>query len=187
MSQSSREGVLAAEQVYFDRAYERRERQREGLRQAPSAGVHKGAISMIKKTTDRALEKLRGPSEAVAFGRFDKDSGEIRYIGYNAIWDEERNVLVANWKADVAIPWFEASHADPQGLRLRRAFECEVNTVISFDDVVFKRLAEDVARLMTEPRLDDALLADPARQRTGEMQDGVSPTYRSQCVAGTGT
>ena len=40
--------------------------------------------------------RLRGPGDAVAFGRFDLD-GERWYVGYHAIHDGTNEHVVVNW------------------------------------------------------------------------------------------
>jgi hypothetical protein len=53
---------LAAEQTYFDEALECRERQREGLSQAPTAAPHKGAAAVLKRFADEAISSLAHPT-----------------------------------------------------------------------------------------------------------------------------
>jgi hypothetical protein len=99
--QASEDAELAAEQTYFDEALECRERQREGLSQAPTAAPHKGPAAGLKRLADEAISSLRPPDEAVAFGRFDYESDESWYVGYNAIWSEGGTSLSLTGKR----PW----------------------------------------------------------------------------------
>jgi hypothetical protein len=118
------------------------------------------------------------PRRAVAFGRIDTEDDEVYYVGYNAIWDDRSDILVVNWQAPVAQPYFGASTEVPMGLVRRRDFTVtEQNQITEFDDLVFAELAAQVAEL-EEP--SDALLKDLARTRTGEMLDIVRTIQAAQ-------
>ncbi|MDP9465637.1 MAG: AAA family ATPase [Actinomycetota bacterium] len=175
-----------AEQLYFDSALEHRERRREHLGDLPGAGIHKGAVEGLRHISEETKRQLRGPEDAVAFGRIDFEGngkpGDTFYIGHNAIWDEDtQDVLVVNWRADVASPYYAATHKDAHGLARKRSFFCESNTIVDFDDVVFAELAARVAALgLAEPEPDDHLLRELARNRTGEMQEIVRTIQAAQ-------
>ncbi len=63
---------------------------------------------------------------------------------------------------------------------MRRTFSCERNAIIDLNDVVFAELASSVAELTAGDALDDSLLADIERDRTGEMQDIVRTIQAAQ-------
>jgi DNA helicase IV len=86
--------------------------------------------------------------------------------------ERRRDVLVVNWQAPVAAPYFEASHEAPLNVRFRRSFQCNGNKILSFDDVVFLELAAEVASLLGEPEMDDALLSElaPAKYKTSSRR-----------------
>ncbi len=171
---------IRQEQRYFDAAWEHRERKRAEIRLAPSAAANSGAAVRLRQDADARLEQIGGPEEPVAIGRMDFDDGERFYLGYHAISDEHRNLVVINWKMPAAAPYHKASHADPRGLRMKRSFDCSGNTITSFNDVVFKELAAAVAELVAQDVVDDALLADLDRNRTGAMQDIVRTIQAAQ-------
>lgn len=172
------------EQMYFDRALEHRERRREHLGEIPGAAAHKGAAQGLRKIANEVALNLRGPEEAVAFGRIDfadpVDGNKAFYVGYNGIWDDT-DVLVVNWRADVARPYYEATHEDPQGLLRKRSYVCEKNTILDFDDVVFAELAARITALgLSGIEPDDHLLKELARNRTGEMREIVRTIQAAQ-------
>lgn len=175
-----------AEQLYFDAAIEHREGRRGHLGDLPDAAIHKGAGEGLRHIAHEAARQLRGPEDAVAFGRIDledADEGyETFYIGHNAIWDEDTlDVLVVNWRSQVATPFYEATHKDSQGLARKRSYFCDHNAIVDFDDVVFAELAARVTALgIAEPQPDDSLLSDLARNRTGEMQEIVRTIQAAQ-------
>jgi len=175
-----------AEQLYFDAALEHRERRREHIGYLPEAAAHKGAAQGLARIAKDAARELRGPEEAVAFGRVDfeapQDSLGTLYIGHNAIWDEDtKDILVVNWRTPIATAYYTATHKDAQGLARKRSYFCEKNTIVEFDDVVFAELAARVAALgLGEPEPDDQLLRELSRNRTGEMQEIVRTIQAAQ-------
>ncbi|WP_422745605.1 HelD family protein [Micromonospora sp. WMMD754] len=171
---------LSREQKYFDVAWDHRERMRRTLGLAAGAAANSGAAARIRQDTQARLDRMGGPDEPVAFGRMDYEDGEVFYIGHHAIFDDHAELLVMNWQAPAAACYYEASHTDPLGLRLKRSFECSDNTIKSFSDIVFAQLAADVAELEAYEGVDDALLADLNSNRTGTMQDIVRTIQAAQ-------
>lgn len=171
---------LSLEQKYFDVAWDHREHMRTTLGGAPSAAANAGAAGRIRKDAQARIERIGGPDEAVAFGRIDDEDGERLYVGHHTITDDEKSVLVVNWKAPAATPFYKATHDDAHGLVLKRTFDCSGNTIQSFSDVVFAQLAEDVAGLEAHGVIDDALLDDLNSNRTGTMQDIVRTIQAAQ-------
>jgi DNA helicase IV len=168
---------IAQEQKYFDHALECREHSRQVLQSAPEAGVSKGAAAGLRKyVTDRPAA---APDEAVAFGRIDRDDGDTYYIGKDAIFNEEKDILVVTWRAPVATPFYEATVADPSGVARKRTYECQHNDIIDIDDVLFADLAASVAAL-EEPVVNDSLLRELDRTRTGEMHEIVETIAAAQ-------
>ncbi|WP_033341854.1 HelD family protein [Catenuloplanes japonicus] len=168
------------EQRYFDTAAAERERMRVALTMAPAAAAHSGAAVRIRREVQGLIEQIGTPDDPVAFGRMDTEAGEVLYVGHHGIRDDQRNVLVVGWKAPAAAAFYEANHADPRGLRLKRTFTCERNTIVDLSDLIFAELASSVAKLTAGDALDDALLTDLERDRTGEMQDIVRTIQAAQ-------
>lgn len=177
------ETELSDEQKYFDAAWDERERVRENLRAAPgaAAGPRAGARE-VKKAIDARLAAMPDSDEAVAFGRIDFEDDECLYLGRHAILTEDRDLLVIEWQRPAAEPFYKASVADPLGLRRRRKFDTDRNTILSFEDTVFAALAERIEALTEEEKLgvDDALLRDLDAARDGEMRDIVQTIHESQ-------
>lgn len=179
-----RETVKAEEQVYFDEAYDCREKMRSRLRSFPDAAAHAEAAQKLHEYADHARRAIRGPGSPVAFGRMDTEESETWYVGYHAIWDSQNDIKVVNWQAPVATPYYEANVDDARGLVLRRDFSTEGNRILDFEDLVYAELALDVDQLLA-PRvgpgaISDALLEDLERHRTGEMQDIVRTIQQAQ-------
>lgn len=175
---------LEREQQHFDTAWQHREKARATTASIPHAAANSGAAAHMRKYARSRLEQL-GSEEKVAFGRIDHESGDTFYIGHHTIRDGDTGeVLVVNWRADAAIPYQEASYADPLGLRRKRTFQCTGNLIDRFDDQIFAEIAAAVealeTRLPPEDVPDALLLQDLAKARTGEMRHIVETIQAAQ-------
>ncbi|MET8307291.1 UvrD-helicase domain-containing protein [Micromonospora sp. NPDC005173] len=174
---------LAREQLHFDSAWLHREEMRDTASSIPQAAANSGAAAHMRRYAQARLEQLGSSDDQVAFGRIDDESGEPLYIGRHTIFDDQSKVLVVNWQAKAAIPYYEASYTDPLGLTRKRSFQCTGNTIDSFSDLVFAQLAAAVESLETgTPPVDlsDALLRDLEQVRTGEMREIVETIQAAQ-------
>ena len=167
MTTPEKRAEIAREQQYFDHAAKHRRRHTEQLEQAPTAAAHPRAASLIRKYLFRDRTPA-GETEAVAFGRIDDDHERL-YIGRSLIRDDQGQPLVISWKAPAAERYYTASAADPQGLRLRRAFTTEGNTILDFTDTVF-----------ADETVDEFLLRELERARTGSLRDIVATIRAAQ-------
>ena len=175
----------ALDQEFFDRAWHHRERMRASFNAAPSAAANTGAAARIRKDVAQRIANLGTSETSVAVGRTDNELDESMYVGYHAVFDDDAEVLVVNWQAPAAAPFYKASAADPLGLVRKRTFDCHGNKIIGFDDVVFAQLADAIAGLewgaaYTGESPDAALLADLEKSRTGEMQEIVRTIQAAQ-------
>lgn len=173
--------VLADEQAYFDKAWDRREAKRRAAKEARADGNRYDVRAYVQKNQAYA-EQLAPPDVAVAHGAITLDDGEVLYVGRNTIFDESRDALVVNWRTEVGALYERASVADHHGVAAKRTFRTKENQILDFDDLIFEELAERVAEL-TEAEvvgLDDALLEDLDTDRTGSMRDIVRTIQASQ-------
>lgn len=166
---------LAQEQAFFDNAAKHRDRKLATMSEVPAAGAHAGAAAQLRRYAQAAADAIGRADSAVAFGRTDDQSGDTLYIGRHLIRDDTAEVLVINWQAPAAAPYFRASPADPHGLSRKRMFACEGNTIQSFTEVEF---TED--GVVGAPVMDEALLVELARDRTGVMRDIVATIQAAQ-------
>ncbi|WP_433123017.1 HelD family protein [Arthrobacter koreensis] len=117
----------------------------------------------------------------VAFGRMDREDGEVYYVGKHPIFDSEKNLLVVNWQSPAAAAYNQATARDPQGLLRKREFDAQHNRIKAFQDTVFKELAQAVAELeQWETPTDDNLLAAMSEKRNGQMADIVRTIQAAQ-------
>lgn len=173
---------LQEEQEFFDEALECRDRLRERLQSAPENTANPKDAVGWRKGIEGLLEAP--PDDQAAIGSFDPEEGERTYVGREAIWDEDNEVLVVNWQRPVAEPFYLASPQDPCGVAAKREYVCVegTNTIERIDEVILAEITARVAEV-AEPEFRDVLLADLERHRTGEMQDIVATIQRAQYEA----
>ncbi len=109
----------------------------------------------------------------LCFGRIDEDpllaTGDTWYVGRRHIENADTEPVVVDWRVPVAIPFYRATSADPQGLALRRRFTCEGDTIVA----IFDENLDDPDSVIGAG-LPDPLLAEVERARSGEMRDIVA-------------
>jgi DNA helicase IV len=172
----SKSTEVAEEQAYFDVADKHRERHRRQLGEAASAAANSGAAGRLRDWV-RRRESARPASEAVAFGRIDEATDERLYIGNELITGDDREVLVVNWQAPAAAPYYRATPQDPHGLVRKRSFMCTGNTIVDFADVVYRRIADELTELEGP---DALLLAELDRARDGTLHEIVATIQAAQ-------
>ncbi|MFQ5558373.1 MAG: HelD family protein, partial [Acidimicrobiales bacterium] len=95
--------------------------------------------------------------------------------GRRHIEDGHGEPIVVDWRAPVAIPFYRATAADPQGLALRRRFSCDGDELLAiFDEHL------DDPDSMSGAGVPDPVLAEIERSRTGEMADIVATIAAEQ-------
>jgi hypothetical protein len=169
---------LPQEQAYFDRALALRDRQHAVLERAPNLSAHPKAVLELRRRVSGL--GVVDPDEAVAFGRIDA-GGQRWYIGKGAIWDDDNDLVVVNWQAPIAAPFYTASPNDPEGLDARRVYRCQGNQIQAIEEMVFRDLAEAIAEGREPgPVLSDALLESLGRDRSGELAEIVATIQAAQ-------
>jgi DNA helicase IV len=163
---------LAQEQAYFDAAAKHRDRKLATLADVPTAAANAAAAAHLKRYAQAAADAIGGADSAVAFGRTDHAAGQRLYIGRHLVSDQHAEVLVVNWQAPAAAGYFQASYDDPHGLRRKRTFECDGNTIQDFTDLHFAAAGT--------AGVDEQLLRELARGRTGAMRDIVATIQAAQ-------
>jgi DNA helicase IV len=174
----SKASELQLEQAFFDQAKQHRDSQNSAWSMAgASAGT-----AVERRAYKNAMEKRKvaSPDDPVALTRIAYEDGDKLYIGKVAIFDEEKNLLVINWQAPAAAVANQASVHDPLGLQSKRIFDAPANKIVSFEDIVYKALAEAVSELDDHSYAGDALLQSLTRKRGSEMTDIVKTIQAAQ-------
>ncbi|HEX6422926.1 MAG TPA: AAA family ATPase [Acidimicrobiales bacterium] len=169
---------LPSEQAYFDRALALRDRQQAGLARAPGLAANpKAAVELRRRVSGLGLAD---PDEAVAFGRI-QTADDRWYIGRGAIWGDDNDLVVVNWQAPIAAPFYTATPDDPEGLDARRLYRCSGNQIREIEDLMFREVADAIAGgRQPEPVLTDALLESLGGTGSGELTDIVATIQASQ-------
>lgn len=179
---------IAREQTHADRLYARLdeliiqvEGNLESIQASQHASTHQNRSerdSFMALYEDR-LALLRSVSHGVVFGRLDTDEDARRYIGRIGLFTAEREQMLVDWRAPAAAPFYQATSADRQGVRLRRHLISRGRTITGLEDDVLDPtvLAEgDDVVLQGE----GALLAAVSERRTGRMGDIVATIQAEQ-------
>ncbi|MFN8168969.1 MAG: AAA family ATPase [Candidatus Nanopelagicales bacterium] len=176
---------LALEQEHLELAYSRldalralaRARLATAMRQG-NEGTHQNRSerdSFTSLYTDR-LAALDAVENRLVFGRTDTDEGST-WIGRIGLTDETQRVLQIDWRAPAAAPFYQATAANPLGVRRRRHISTEGRSVTSISDEV---LDPELAGTEGSDSSDSALLAALGAARTGRMGDIVATIQAEQ-------
>ncbi len=124
---------------------------------------------------NRRLEAYERAEQILCFGRIDVDSVEDSlYVGRRWVQDDD-GMLVVNWQAPAARPFYTATPAEPHGVTLRRRFRLKGRTLTGISDEALDGSLEDAASAV-----DDFLLEELERARDARMRDIVATIQADQ-------
>lgn len=186
---SVREQEIAAEQRHVDRVYARL----DDLRAVADAAVRAGYLvadvgtvaalverdALVHRAARRRRE-IDTQHQGLVFGRLDLTDGQRRWIGRIGVLDESHDPLVIDWRAPVSAPFYQATPADPQGVRRRRVIRTSGRTV---EDVEDDLLVGDERAGDLQVVGDGALMAALTRARGTAMRDIVATIQHEQDLA----
>ena len=166
---------LAAEQAYVDHAYECLDEMRQTMLRSAGAAATDVAAEAIEAWAIRRLKSYEDAESGLCFGRLDLDAADDSlYVGRRWV-DDDDGVLVVNWQAPAARPFYTATPAEPHGVTLRRRFRLQGRTLTGISDEALDGSLADVART-----LDDFLLEELERARDARMRDIVATIQADQ-------
>ena len=167
---------LPLEQAYVDNAYACLDRMREALERSPSAGAGEVAQEALEAWASRRLVTFADAERGLCFGRMDVDGAAAPlYVGRRWVHDDDHDVLVVNWQAPAARPFYTATPVAPHGVTLRRRFRTRGREVLDLsDEALDGSLAEGAAAV------DDFLLEELERSRDAHMRDIVATIQADQ-------
>lgn len=185
---------LAAEQAYVDHAYECLEAARVSARRLTSlveggpGGTTQARFErdVLWETAAGRLSQLDLGSRSLVFGRIDQSAdagGDIYYIGRLGVWDDQRDVVVVDWRAPVAEAFYRATGREPLGLSRRRHFATRGRTLLGIEDELFGDLSFlDAPTPDGRPQVrgQGALIAALETARTGRLADIVATIQAEQ-------
>ncbi|MDR2799608.1 MAG: AAA family ATPase [Bifidobacteriaceae bacterium] len=173
-------------QLYFrlDEIKDIVKKQLEKQRAKNIGGTHQDRLErneLVALQEDR-LTKLNSVENNLVFGRLDFVTDEpTHYIGRIGLTDDNRNSILTDWRAPVAIGYYRATALEPHGIAMRRHINTKFRKVVSIDDEVFD--LEAVGQTYDKEKSlagDGALMNSLASQRTGHMADIVSTIQSEQ-------
>ena len=166
---------LAAEQAYVDGAYVQLERMRETIAGAPGLADGEVAALALEAWARRRLRTFEDADRGLVFGRLDVD-GTPRplYVGRRWVHDDGHEILVVNWQAPAARPFYTATPADPQRVTLRRRFRTHGRRLLDLSDETLDGTQLEGAGV------SDFLLEELDRAREGRMRDIVATIQADQ-------
>ena len=165
---------LASEQAYLDGAYAHLDRMRESLVHAADAAVSEVAALALEAWSAKRLQTFEDVERGLCFGRLDVDEiPRPLYVGRRWVHDDDQDVVVCNWQAPAARPFYTATPADPQRVTLRRRFRTEGRRLVDISDETLDGSTASVAG-------GDFLLEELERSRESHMRDIVATIQADQ-------
>src|SRR5579862_638721 len=166
---------LAQEQAYVDNAYACLDKMRTTLEGAQDRAATEFAAIAMEAWLKRRHRTFQDAERGLCFGRLTLD-GALRplYIGRRWVHDDAHEVLVVNWQAPAARPFYTATPSDPQRVTQRRRFRTEGRRVLDISDESLDGSALEGATV------SDFLLEELERRREGRMRDIVATIQSDQ-------
>ena len=179
---------LAKEQEHVDRCYTRLD-ELHAEKQQQLADLRKGgAQGSLQNVSERdsfatlyedRIAQLEAVDERLVFGCLNMAEGRLptRYIGRLGLSEPDQTRLLVDWRAPEAAAFYQATAADPSGVRRRRHLMLAGRRVRGIeDDVLDPELLEEDGTLQGQ----GALLAALTSHRTGQMGDIVATIQAEQ-------
>ena len=166
---------LEQEQAYVDNAYAQLDKMRSTLEASQDRMATEFAALAIEAWLKRRRRTFQDAERGLVFGRLSLD-GTLRplYIGRRWVHDDAHEMLVVNWQAPAARPFYTATPRDPQRVTQRRRFRSEKRRILDISDESLDGTAVEGATV------SDFLLEELDRRREGRMRDIVATIQSDQ-------
>ena len=177
---------IATEQEFVDGVYVRLDKSAKVAQSLVAEGYalghigHEGGLverdAMVFQAS-RRIAALNAAHDGLVFGRLSLNDGASRYIGRIGVRDENRDVILVDWRAPAAAIFYQATAQDPAGVIRRRVLRCSGSKVIGVeDDLLDADNAPDDLVVIGE----GALLASLSRARDSTMHSVVATIQKEQ-------
>ncbi|SLM96338.1 ATP-dependent DNA helicase rep [Corynebacterium xerosis] len=174
IEQRALEGMYA----HLDADLQARETARDRVLAEPAegpAGTHARDLE-FHRLQDR-IGQLRAAEQGLCFGRIDRaEGGGSLHIGRIGMRTDSGDILLVDWRAEAARPFYAATMAHPMGVRKRRHLRVQQRRVVDLSDEILDGsppLPEDVVG-------DGPLVAALGGARTGRMREAASTLQTEQ-------
>jgi DNA helicase IV len=166
---------LQQEQAYVDHAYECLDKMRTTLEGAQDRMATEFAALAIEAWMKRRRKTFLDAERGLCFGRLTLDAlARPLYVGRRWVHDDDQDVLVINWQAPAARPFYTATPSDPQRVTQRRRYRTDGRRIVDISDESLDGTAVEGASV------SDFLLEELERRREGRMRDIVATIQSDQ-------
>jgi DNA helicase IV len=166
---------LQQEQAYVDNAYEALDRMRSTLERTGDAMATEFAAIAMEAWAKRRIRTFQDADRGLCFGRLTLDRGlQPLYVGRRWVHNDQHEMLVINWQAPAARPFYTATPADPQRVTQRRRYRTNGRRIVDISDESLDGTAVEGASV------SDFLLEELERRREGRMRDIVATIQSDQ-------
>jgi DNA helicase IV len=166
---------LTAEQAYVDHAYECLDSMRSTLERTGDAMATEFAAIAMEAWAKRRVRTFQDAERGLCFGRLTLDAASRPlYVGRRWVHDDDQEVLVVNWQAPAARPFYTATPHDPQRVTQRRRYRTDGRRIVDISDESLDGTAVEGASV------SDFLLEELERRREGRMRDIVATIQSDQ-------
>lgn len=183
---SEQRDEIAVEQAYVDTVYNRLDASTKVAESLVAEGMARGHIGheggLVERDAmvfqaSRRLSALNAAHDGLVFGRLNLTDGESRYIGRIGVRDENRDIVLVDWRAPAAALFYQATAQDPLGVIRRRVLRCAADQVVGIEDELLDaENAPDDLVIIGE----GALLASLSRARDSTMHSVVATIQKEQ-------
>lgn len=179
---------LAKAQQHIDFAVNSREARRE-YRQKNPIDVSKvlAHLNTMSGPIQINLRELGDSDEEAAFAWVLSEGGEKNYIGKHLIYDENYEVLVASWRAEIAAAYYLSNIQSRQGLAAKsRLIHERPNKLVDLDLTIFHDLEKEISKLSTSTssavsgEISDSVLSELESNSTGNLKEIIRTIHASQ-------
>ncbi len=186
MSDSARARAIQAEQEFVDEAYGRLDELNENYRarlaavRAQTGQESKGEMterdSFATHYEDNLL-RLRNVENRLVLGRLDLTDGRVEHIGRIGLKNDAQEIILLDWRARQAEPFYRATPAEPAGVIRRRHILTRLRKVTGVEDELLDTGAQISDLNLTG---EGALMATMNAARGGKMTDIVATIQAEQ-------
>ena len=182
-----RQRAIAQEQVHVDASYAALDSQRlsyeQRLREVraqtglESAGARSERDSFATHYEDSLL-RLRNVENRLVLGRLDFSDGESTHIGRIGLKDDQQDIILLDWRAPQAEPFYRATAAQPGDVVRRRHIQTRFREVTGVEDELLDSSAPQTNDLNLTG--EGALMSAMSQARDGKMSDIVATIQAEQ-------
>ena len=117
---------LQDEQAYVDHAYECLDTMRATLERTGDSMATEFAAIAMEAWAKRRVRTFQDAEQGLCFGRLTLDAAlRPLYVGRRWVHDDRQEMLVVNWQAPAARPFYTATPQDPQRVTQRRRYRTD--------------------------------------------------------------